>query len=841
MRAFVGFLALLAAMAVGDGSAVSRGVEVTLKAGEGAGAPALETVTLYGASHALVIGIDDYTGGWPRLSNAVKDARAVAEELDRQGFQVTLETNLTASRLDRSLKEFFAIKGSDPEARLLLWFAGHGHTLRGEGFLVPADAPPASDPRFKVRAIHMRDFGGLVRLAESRHVLAVFDSCFSGTIFTSRAGAPPAAITTKTTKPVRQFLTSGDAGQQVRDDGSFRKLFVRALRGEERADANRDGYLTGEELGLFLSQEVAMLTSAAQTPKHGKLHDVEFNQGDFVFVLPEGAGGGSPYQGVRRSAEIVVWQSIKDSTNPAMFEEYIRQFPEGQFSGFARIKLEELKASQVTALPPRPRAPSGEQVRQVQRLLAELGYTPGPADGKAGRNTRAAIEKFQRSNGLDVDGAVTDTLIVRLYAARTQGAAVRPATPPPAEVTPAQPAVGVFPQHRKPGETFKDCPDCPEMVLIPPGSFRMGDVTGSGNNDESPAHFVAVGYRFAVGRFEVTFDEWDACVNDGGCRHRPSDEGWGRKGRPVINVSWKDAKEYVSWLSRESGKRYRLLSEAEWEYMARAGSSTKYPRGITASRARFDSRDGTAPVGSYRSNEFGVYDTVGNVWEWTEDCWHSNYTGAPADGGAWTRGGKCGLRVLRGGSWENDSWFVRSAARSRDSAVNRDSYVGFRVGRTLSEGNSQPGTVVSATGSAAAPAAITPGILPEGTPDEQYKYVFGFLRENNYDKAEPALKAFIATYAANPLASSASYWLGEIYYLRQDYGRAAQTFFDGYKKSPQGPKAASSLLKLGMSLSHIDKREDACVTFAQLEQKFPDASSNTKKVMNREQQRNRCP
>ena len=167
----------------------------------------------------------------------------------------------------------------------MLWFAGHGHTINGEGFLVPADAPAATEPTFLVSTLPMRDFGSLVRLARSRHVLSIFDSCFSGTIFEGRSGVAPAAITKKTTKPVRQFITSGDAGQLVRDDGSFREYFLRALRGEEKADFNDDGYVTGEELGLFLNQRMAALTGAAQTPKAGKLHDVRYNQGDFVFAL----------------------------------------------------------------------------------------------------------------------------------------------------------------------------------------------------------------------------------------------------------------------------------------------------------------------------------------------------------------------------------------------------------------------------------------------------------------------------------------------------------------------------------------------------------------------------
>lgn len=308
---------------------------------------------LYRTSRALVIGVDDYRAGWPRLDMAVADAHAVADELERRGFDVTLRTNLDSSALDRTLKEFFAIAGADPEARLFLWFAGHGHTINGEGFLVPTDAPPASDPAFKVKALHMRDFGGLVRLADAKHVLSVFDSCFSGTIFTSRSAAVPAAIGMKTTKPVRQFLTSGDAGQRVRDDGSFRELFLRAIRGDSRADVNNDGYVTGDELGLYLSQEVTHLTDTAQTPRWGRLQDVRFNEGDFVFAAkdpgkptppptaPPSASIPSPPKDAN-SPEVVFWKSIEDSDDPSDFEAYLANFPQGIFADLARNRLARL-------------------------------------------------------------------------------------------------------------------------------------------------------------------------------------------------------------------------------------------------------------------------------------------------------------------------------------------------------------------------------------------------------------------------------------------------------------------------------------------------------------------
>ena len=226
----------------------------------------------------------------------------------------------------------------------------------------------------------------------------------------------------------------------------------------------------------------------------------------------------------------------------------------------------------------------------------------------------------------------------------------------------------------------------PETVVIPAGSFT----TRWFGRDR---HRVTIQKPFAVGKYEVTFTEWDACVAGGGCNgYRPGDSGWGRGRRPVINVGWKDAKSYVEWLSRKTGKRYRLLSEAEWEYVARAGTETKYHWGdeVGENRANCDgcgSRwDGgrTAPVGSFPANDFGLYDVHGNVWEWVEDCWHGYYSeGTPSDGSAWTSGGDCGRRVLRGGSWFVDPWNLRSAFRYGGTAGYRNVFYGFRIARTL--------------------------------------------------------------------------------------------------------------------------------------------------------------
>ena len=270
--------------------------------------------------------------------------------------------------------------------------------------------------------------------------------------------------------------------------------------------------------------------------------------------------------------------------------------------------------------------------------------------------------------------------------------------------------------HLPVGAVFQDAPFAPEMVVIPPGSFKMGSPVDEKDrsDNEGPQHEVTIPYRFAVGRFAVTFEEWDAAVEAGGVSYKPNDGGWGRGRRPVIYVSWENAQTYVKWLSEKTGSQYRLLSETEWEYVCRADTTAPFWRGseCTPDRANYsgnltlsDNKYGATDryghagpgggggtktpkgkplsVDEFAPNHWGLYQVHGNVSEWCEDLWHESYEGKPINGAAWISGGDI-QRVLRGGSWRYFSWSLRAARRSNHFQGVQLDDLGFRVARMLS-------------------------------------------------------------------------------------------------------------------------------------------------------------
>ena len=271
-------------------------------------------------------------------------------------------------------------------------------------------------------------------------------------------------------------------------------------------------------------------------------------------------------------------------------------------------------------------------------------------------------------------------------------------------------AIAASPAHAEaPGETFRDCDHCPEMVVIPPGEFVMGSPEGEAGryDNEGPQHTVRIARAFALGRLEVTIEQWGACVAERGCTERGGIDGEAVvAGSPAIEVSWLEAKEYVGWLARKTEKPYRLASESEWEYVARAGTTAARFWGEAADAGcqfanahdqtsrevnlQFvwtphgcdDGFGGPAPAGSFAANDFGAHDMLGNVSEWVEDCWNDTYAGAPPDGAAWMSG-NCKSRILRGGSWRNAPRVVRAAFRIRSGIGYHGGDIGLRVALTL--------------------------------------------------------------------------------------------------------------------------------------------------------------
>lgn len=326
--------------------------------------------------------------------------------------------------------------------------------------------------------------------------------------------------------------------------------------------------------------------------------------------------------------EIAFWETIKNSKDPSEFQAYLDAYPNGRFARLAELRIKTLK---------------GEADPESAGETA-----PSPKDlGEVPRGTETTGES---------------------------GGSGQPAEP--------QAGAGAMP----PGGTFQDCEDCPPMVAVPEGTYLMGSDLHRPN--EKPRHEVRFARPFAIGVHEVTIGEWDACLREGGCRFSPPSAGDGRL--PASNLSWDDTQEYLTWLSKKTGKGYRLPTEAEWEYAASGGRTTAFWWGDAVGTGNANCSDcggpwggkAPAPVGSFAPNPFGLYDVHGNLWEWTMDCVNSSYTGAPANGSAWLRG-DCIARILRGGSWKLESDYMRLTRRNHYDQDVRYYLHGFRVARSL--------------------------------------------------------------------------------------------------------------------------------------------------------------
>lgn len=679
---------------------------------------------------AFVVGINAYNNLKPdqQLRKAVNDARAIGAALNDVGFQVIQAEDATRNEFLRTWQRF--LNSVEPGDVATIFFAGHGIELNGVNFLLPRDVPRPDDGEELMRGTAIRVSALMERLREQNPQVAVWiidacrDSPYAGPGVTRSVGSTRGLKREEPPKGTLVMMSAG-TGQGALDalslsDASPNSVYTRTL-----LPLLKQPGLEITDLAKRVRTQVEMLASTiGRDQRPAFYHELS---GDFFLVAPTRETSSSPAaSSVTGLSEAALgWSSVKDVTNPELLEAFIRQFNGTFYAGLAQAKLTELRKSQTLAAPPLIAMASDPAAAIAgPDSLSRTQSAPGP-----NRRPSSAMEAAQAWLAVkdSTDPQLLDAFLQRhgdsIYAAQARNriadlrdesnsskmAAIVPQRPAAAKS--ATPAVGIFPQTRsaplsasqeralKPKDAFEECANCPEMVVVPAGSFTIGspeNEPGRAGN-EGPQHTVSIAKAFAVGKFAVSFADWEACLAAGGCNgYKPADQA-GRRGRhPVINVSWNDAKAYLEWLSKTTGKPYRLLSEAEREYVARAGSTTPFWFGATISskQANYNGtiadamgekgefRQRTLPVDFFAANPFGLHQVHGNVYEWTEDCWRPSYAGAPSDGSARTQA-ECGARTIRGGSLADAANALRSAARSGYAPDNRSERIGFRVARSL--------------------------------------------------------------------------------------------------------------------------------------------------------------
>jgi formylglycine-generating enzyme required for sulfatase activity len=633
---------------------------------------------------ALVIGNSKYKAA-ASLDNPKRDAALMAETLAGVGFTLVgdgPQVDLDAGRLRDKLKEFGKkLQGADVG---LFYYAGHGVQVRGRNYLIPTDATDFDLDMIDADAVLHQMQGAGTSLN-----IIILDACrndpFSDLVLAGRSNDAVRLRDWNISKglaemraPTGTLIAFAAMPGDVAQDGTDRDSpFTAAL-----AEAIRTPGLDLEAVFKRVQKEVNDKTHNAQLP-----YVVVILPPPFFFIPPTGANNegarassGPPLGATGPNEAERAWGFVKDTTNPEVLEDFIRRYGDTIWGTLARDQLTRLKAkAQVAAAPPSAASAQEPPLPKIDRRPEERRPDEHRPDERRPDEDRSQT-------------AVAAPPVVPAAPSSPCGASKMMASLSSRAAAPLSAAEEC---SLKPKDTFRECATCPEMVVVPAGAFTMGSPESEPGRykDEGPQHQVTIARQFAVGQLELTFDEWGACVAESECNgysYRPSDAGWGRDRRPVINVSWDDAYAYVVWLAKKTGKPYRLLTEAEYEYAARGGTLTAYPWGNTIGNnnanctgcgSQWGSKQ-TAPVGSFAANGFGLYDMVGNVWEWTEDCYHESFEEAHPDGSAW-RSGVCRRHVVRGGSWSSMPGLLRSADRKWNTADDRNNDLGFRVARTL--------------------------------------------------------------------------------------------------------------------------------------------------------------
>jgi formylglycine-generating enzyme required for sulfatase activity len=600
---------------------------------------------------ALVIGNGAYGGLTGALqNNAPRDAEAVGDTLRALGFEVITRTNATPREMQQALDEF----GRRLEAGGvgLFYFAGHGIRIGRQTLLVPAGLDARAPASLMNDSVSLDTvLRTMKKPRASRLNLVILDTClnnpFSSEATTDMSSLPANTVIAYATAPggfaadgARHGIYTGallDALTEAPSQQSLAELFqhvaarvVDATGGQQRPWIAISQPPPSESTTDTPSPTTWPLASAAFDKTVITLH----SRG----ILPKDSS---------EQYEITFWNSIKDSNYPADYEAYLKAYPNGRFVTLAHARIDRLRAAAST-----PAA-----------LVSPAAPAVAPTPQSARSATPASAAPQERPH---------------------------PAPAPTASVPapPSTTAVAAKPVNHPPaaGEQ-RDCTSCPSMITVAAGSFPMGSNTD--DPSEKPVHHVSIGAPFAIGKYEVTVEQWNACVAANACQ-KLTPESNTSKTAPARDLSWDDAQQYVKWLSKVTGKPYRLPTEAEWEYADRGGTTTAYWWGDQMRKGNANCtncgdpwhKEGPEAVGSFTPNPLGLYDMNGSVWEWTADCWHSSYQGAPVDGRPWDSPG-CDMRVIRGGSWREDGSYMLSATRFKYSAGVRQSQDGLRVVKEL--------------------------------------------------------------------------------------------------------------------------------------------------------------
>ena len=645
-------------------------------------------IRLYKDYHALVIGVSDYDY-WPDLRGAVRDAKEVAHVLKEMGMSVTTLLNPTSAQLKTAMNKLTYGPGREQDRAILFFYSGHGETERlatGQklGYIVPKDAPlPARDPSgFADKAVSMNQIETYALRIQSKHVLMVFDSCFSGTVFASLKSAPT-DISEKSTRAVRQFITAGSDEEQVPDESVFKICFIQGIKGE--ADFNKDGYVTGSELGMHLDSSVVNYSMGSQHPQYGKIRNPELDKGDFIFVASGGTVVEEPSPlptttgTIRVSANVSGARIFIDGSDrggvpatltldPKIYRVEVRK--QGYDPWRTQVTMEAGRTASLMAYltPEKPRQ-------------ARLYVNPAPSDARIrilniGLVYERGMELDPGSYHVEVskDGYETDKRWVELASGEDKYESFRLEKSPERGDAPAfTNSIGM------------------KFVRIPAGSFMMGSPSSEPKRDSNETqHRVTLSKPFYLQTTEVTQGQWQAVMGN-----NPSYFSSCGDNCPVEQVSWNDCQEFIRKLNqREGNGAYRLPTEAEWEYACRAGMTGPFNTGMDCLYTNQANYDGnyplpgcskgqyhrkTVPVGSFRPNAWGLYDIHGNVWEWCSD-WIWDYPGGSVSDPKGPSSGN--LRVRRGGNWDLGARFCRSAYRDGKEPDGRSYYGGFRVAWT---------------------------------------------------------------------------------------------------------------------------------------------------------------